>query len=360
LQEYLLLNKVVVEVIVTLGAAGATLSEAALAWLDLEGDLRLHRASSYAHLLGMGAVGEAAYAMIMQAFESRKAIGLTMLHCAALMLDPRPDLCRKASQYIGCVEDNNLGNTPVVRKAVGALGVLAKVVRGTKKDGSIRNEREATTVLCKQMQAWLEVRPKLVTQWLAIKLLLRAQASVLTSALSKTGACLQVSPAHTRDSLGIKGAELKAFVNSEHPSFFWQLHVDPCLLLREAAMRLFTLVASALGVKRLWSGARRTLTDTRRSMTSARLAQLLLVVMNPNLINDQALFERLGVEGSASLAMDFDCMYEEILLMDEEDLVAALAEQGRQNEDMGSDALSDAYAEEPEQVVDPNEVDWDD
>jgi hypothetical protein len=67
LQEYLLLNKVVLEVIVTLGAAGATLSKAALAWLDLEGDLRLHKASSYAHLLGMGAVGEAAYAMIMQA-----------------------------------------------------------------------------------------------------------------------------------------------------------------------------------------------------------------------------------------------------------------------------------------------------
>jgi hypothetical protein len=47
--------------------------------------------------------------------------------------------------------------------------------------------------------------------------------------------------------------------------------------------------------------------------------------MNPNLIHDQALFERLGVQGSASLAMDFDCMYEEILLMDEEDLVTALA-----------------------------------
>jgi hypothetical protein len=104
--------------------------------------------------------------MIMQAFESRKTIGLTMFHCAALMLDPRPDLCRKSSQYISCVEDNNLGNTPVVLKAVEALGVLAKVVRGTKRNGSIRNEREATTMLCKQMQAWLEVRPKLVTHWL--------------------------------------------------------------------------------------------------------------------------------------------------------------------------------------------------
>jgi hypothetical protein len=119
----------------------------------------------------------------------------------------------------------------------------------------------------------------------------------------------------------VKGAELKAFGNSEHPSSLWQLHVDPCVLLREAAKRLFTLLASELGVERLWSGARRTLTDTRWSMTSARLVQLLLVLMNPNLINDQALLERLGVQGSASLAMDFDCKYKEIVLMDEEDLV---------------------------------------
>jgi hypothetical protein len=95
-------------------------------------------------------------------------------------------------------------------------------------------------------------------------------------------------------------------------------------------------------------------------MTSARLVQLLLVLMNPNLINDQALFERLGVQGSASLPMDFDCMYEDILLMDEEDLVAALAAQGRQDEGMSSDELSDAYAEELEEVADPQAVDCDD
>jgi hypothetical protein len=85
--------------------------------------------------------------------------------------------------------------------------------------------------------------------------------------------------------------------------------------------------------------------------------------MNPNPIHDQALFERLGVQGSASLAMDFDCMHEEILLMDEEDLVAALAGQGRQDDDVGSDALSDACAEELEdssEVDDPQAVDWDD
>jgi hypothetical protein len=83
-------------------------------------------------------------------------------------------------------------------------------------------------------------------------------------------------------------------------------------------------------------------------------------LMNPNLIHDQALFERLGVQGSASLAMDFDFMYEEILLMDEEDLVAALAGQGRQDDDIGSDALRCACAEELEEVDGPQAVDWDD
>jgi hypothetical protein len=62
------------------------------------------------------------------------------------------------------------------------------------------------------------------------------------------------------------------------------------VLLREAAMRLFALVASALGMEWLWAGAHKALTDTRRSMISANLIQQLLVLMSPNLINDQALF----------------------------------------------------------------------
>jgi hypothetical protein len=56
LQEYLLLNKVGLEVIFTVGAADTTLSQAVLDWLDLEGDMQWHRASSYAHPLIMGAM----------------------------------------------------------------------------------------------------------------------------------------------------------------------------------------------------------------------------------------------------------------------------------------------------------------
>jgi hypothetical protein len=79
-----------------------------------------------------------------------------------------------ASQYIGSTQDINLGNTRVVRSAVDAFGELAKVVRGTKKDGSIHSEKKANSMLCKQMQAWLAVHPKLVTQRLDTTLPLSA------------------------------------------------------------------------------------------------------------------------------------------------------------------------------------------
>jgi hypothetical protein len=65
----------------------------------------------------------------------------------------------------------------------------------------------------------------------------------------------------------------------------------------------------------------------------------------------------LGVQGSASLPTVFDVMYEEILLMDEEDLAPALAAQGKEDEDVGIAAPSDAGAEDAEQEVDPNALD---
>jgi hypothetical protein len=193
--------------------------------------MQRHRASSSAHPLGIGAIGVVAYATIMQACQTRKGIGLTKLDYTALMLDPRPHVPRSASQCKNSTEDN-FGNTPVIRS-----GRFWRARQG----GTRYQERrqcsqwkQATLVLCKQMQAWLEVHPKLVTRWLDTKLLLHAQASVLSSYISETGVCLQVSPTHTRGSLGIKGAELQAFGSLEHPSSFWQLHVVPCVLLQWA------------------------------------------------------------------------------------------------------------------------------
>jgi hypothetical protein len=84
----------------------------------------------------------------------------------------------------------------------------------------------------------------------------------------------------------------------------------------------------------------------------SHLFQLLLMLMNPDQMNCQALFERLGVQGRALLLIDFDDMCEGVLLMDEGDLVVVLPAPGKQDKDVGSAALSDAGAEDNEQEVD--------
>jgi hypothetical protein len=72
-------------------------------------------------------------------------------------------------------------------------------------------------------------------------------------------------------------------------------------------------------------------------MASTRLVELLLVMMNASLLND-AMLEHPGVRGSALQAQDSDDLSEEPLLMDEEDLVAAL--QGVARSEAQSDAPS--------------------
>jgi hypothetical protein len=83
LQEYLTMNKVALEVIVALGADNATLSQAAVAWLELESAFKRQSPRSMVSLLGSDAMGEAAYATILAALQHRKQIGLTKYHCAA-------------------------------------------------------------------------------------------------------------------------------------------------------------------------------------------------------------------------------------------------------------------------------------
>jgi hypothetical protein len=121
-------------------------------------------------------------------------------------------------------------------------------------------------------------------------------------------------------------------------------------------MHFFALLAWELEVERLWSGARRTLTDTSRSMSFAHLVEQLLVKMNAGFLNDDALMEHLGVHGSAVQALDFDDLYEEVLFMDEEDLVAGL--QGAPALSDGNDAssISDEAGSDGNDAV---SVDWD-
>jgi hypothetical protein len=66
-------------------------------------------ASSYAHLLGRDAIGEAAYATNMQACQTRRALDQVSLR----MLDSRPHVRRSASHDKGSTKYINLGNTQV-------------------------------------------------------------------------------------------------------------------------------------------------------------------------------------------------------------------------------------------------------
>jgi hypothetical protein len=107
---------------------------------------------------------------------------------------------------------------------------------------------------------------------------------------------VQVHPEHSRSQLGVSDDLLSAHTDEDSPLAFWQITCPRKLLLRIPASRVLSGKAAALGVERLWSAARLTLTDNRRSMLSARLMQLLQVKLNVNLLNDSALLETLGAQ----------------------------------------------------------------
>jgi hypothetical protein len=89
-------------------------------------------------------------------------------------------------------------------------------------------------------------------------------------------------------------------------------------------------------------------------MSSTRLIELLLVMMNTGLLHADAMLERLGERGSGVQALN---LYEEILLMDEEALVAALQGAAAHN-----NASSDAQSIPEEAGSDGDDavsVDWD-
>lgn len=90
---------------------------------------------------------------------------------------------------------------------------------------------------------------------------------------------LQVHPDHGRAALGISEHLLSKHGDSESPLAFYQL-TCPKGLLRTFALRIHAVKAAALGVERLWSYARSTLTPQRRSMHTHRLMQLMHVKMN--------------------------------------------------------------------------------
>jgi hypothetical protein len=90
---------------------------------------------------------------------------------------------------------------------------------------------------------------------------------------------LRVHPEHGRSKLHITD-ELAKHGCDDSPLTFWQVSCPNSCLLRKAALRILSGKATALGVQRLWSVVRITLTINRLSILPSRQMQLLKCKLN--------------------------------------------------------------------------------
>jgi hypothetical protein len=86
MQEYLKLNKKLLNAIVLIGANAAGLSDLAMAWLDAEGQLYDWEASDF---LFEGPLADANFMSVKALFAKRKNDALRPQHFLALLTDPR-------------------------------------------------------------------------------------------------------------------------------------------------------------------------------------------------------------------------------------------------------------------------------
>jgi hypothetical protein len=125
--------------------------------------------------------------------------------------------------------------------------------------------------------------------------------------------------------LGINKHMLSQVSDADGPLLFWQtscpLKKTLCKMLREVALRMLPGKASALGVERLWSGAKLTLVDNRRSLLTPRLMQLLKLKMNLGLLgdSDMHLLESLGVKQMLEDDDTFDSIFQDLEKCEEEE-----------------------------------------
>jgi hypothetical protein len=163
-----------------------------------------------------------------------------------------------------------------------------------------------------------------------------------------------------RSKLGISDAHMEEVNKNDSPIDFWQFTCPSTLPLREAALRLFSCVASAVGVERLWSGCRLALTDTRRSLHSNRLMQLIKCKTNMSLLDDKSLLDRLGV--TAVLSNDaFVSVFDDAAAVDEEEFLEKVVGEAERPLDtfaIDSTAGVSDDGDTSQGVCDPEETDW--
>jgi hypothetical protein len=137
---------------------------------------------------------------------------------------------------------------------------------------------------------------------------------------------VQVHPTKTRSKhLGIQPDILSDVTDGDGPLPFWMngcpLKKNLFMMLREVALRVLPGKASALGVERLWSGAKLTFVDNRRSFLTPRLMQLLKLKMNMGLLTetDAHLLEALGIQQHLAEDELFDSIFQDLEEFEQEE-----------------------------------------
>jgi hypothetical protein len=148
---------------------------------------------------------------------------------------------------------------------------------------------------------------------------------------------VQVHPEHGRSKLRITDELLAKHGDDDSPLTFWQVSCPNSCLLRKAALRILSGKAAALGVERLWSAARITLTDIRRSMLTSRLMQLLKCKLNVGLLEDRVFLDKLCVKLLED-DLAFQSIFDDLLQFEEEEQIEEharlrLAQKGEAEED---------------------------
>jgi hypothetical protein len=131
----------------------------------------------------------------------------------------------------------------------------------------------------------------------------------------------------------------------DSPLTFWKVSCPNSCLLRKAALRILSGKAAALGVERLWSAARITLTVNRCSILTSCLMQLLKCTLKLGLLEDSVFYDKLCMKLLED-DLEFQSTFDELLQF-EEHTCMRLAQKGKE-EQAGEDDDALVVAEDEE------------
>jgi hypothetical protein len=124
LQEYLDINRPVVEFMTKIGSDSATISDATHAWMEIK---QHFNALTAHHFSRISVRPREDMKTVCEYLEDRICKGIEDVHWLALFLDPRPSMRAyvQAKKLTGSSEEKTMGNTPELQRAQKSLKHLA-------------------------------------------------------------------------------------------------------------------------------------------------------------------------------------------------------------------------------------------